>query len=367
MERGQELNVANAQIRTFWTNKPFLAQTIHCSSIRLRGFNCVWFGLFSLLCGAHWAHLHRGHTSGCVCHVPRHFVLKTSLHFPKYRAQNVNGILELSLMSPQEMSDAYAPSVAVWFLFQTHQFLRQIGSRVGHFANCPPCMVGIRPRCPSLAKAPSHGCFAHSSLWVCWPWKPDFPFTRSPLVRAPVPEEQIQFRTHQAPDIIVAFAVHFSTISHDDPLAVALSSPSSWGPSGDHLVASLQEALTPPHILSQMEVWLSSQVATFRAEGAPPVPHSPPVDPVTEVHSPPVPSPFAPLPHTVHLSPTASPRSPFPSVRTHALLHGAVVSKPICGFWTRNTSQPSPRHFLALDPFVSPDSWRCHATSIMPL
>ena len=152
------------------------------------------------------------------------------------------------------------------------------------------------------------------------------PFSTGP--RAPVPEEQIQFWTHQAPDIIVAFAVHFSTISHNDPLAVALSSPSSWGPSGDHLVASLQEALTPPHILSQMEVWLSSQVATFRGEGALPVPHSPPADPATEVHSPPVPSPFAPHPHTVQLSPTASPRSPFASVQTHAPLHGAVVSNP---------------------------------------
>ena len=120
--------------------------------------------------------LHRGHTSGCVCRVPGHFELKTSLHFPKHRAQNVNGILELSLMSPQAMSDAYAPCVAVWFLFQTHQFRRPIGSRVDHSANCPPCMVGIRPRCPSLAKAPSRGCSVHSSLWVCWLWKPDLPF-----------------------------------------------------------------------------------------------------------------------------------------------------------------------------------------------
>ena len=46
------------------------------------------------------------------------------------------------------------------------------------------------------------------------------------------------------------------------------------------------------------------------------------------MHSPPVPSPFAPLPHTVQLSPTASPRSPFASVQTHAPLHGAVVSNP---------------------------------------
>ena len=70
------------------------------------------------------------------------------------------------------------------------------------------------------------------------------PFSTGP--RAPVPDGQIQFWTHHAPDIIVAFAVHFSSISRDDPVAVALSSPSSWGPSGDHLVACLQEALTPP-------------------------------------------------------------------------------------------------------------------------
>ena len=42
--------------------------------------------------------LHRGHTSGCVCHVPGHLVMKT-LHFPKHRAQNVNGILELSYVT----------------------------------------------------------------------------------------------------------------------------------------------------------------------------------------------------------------------------------------------------------------------------
>ena len=98
---------------------------------------------------------------------------------------NVNGILELSLMSPLAMSDAYAPHVAVWFLFQTHQFRRPIGSRVDHSANCPPCMVGIRPRCPSVAKAPSRGCSVPSSLWVCWLWKLDLPFSRSPLVPGP--------------------------------------------------------------------------------------------------------------------------------------------------------------------------------------
>ena len=42
-------------LKPFWL-KPFLAQTIHCSSIRLRGLSCVWFGLFGLLCGAHRAH-----------------------------------------------------------------------------------------------------------------------------------------------------------------------------------------------------------------------------------------------------------------------------------------------------------------------
>ena len=102
-------------------------------------------------------------------------------------------------MSPQAMADAYAPCVAVWFLFQTHQFRRPIGSRVDHSANCPFCMVGIRPRSPSLAKAPCRGCSAHSSLWVCRLLKTNLPFP--PVLhgpRAPVPG-QIQFLTCASP------------------------------------------------------------------------------------------------------------------------------------------------------------------------
>ena len=129
-----------------------------------------------------------------------------------------------------------------------------IGSRVGHFANCPHCMGGIRPRCPSLVKAPSHGCFAFISLGLL-AVETRFsvhPFSIGP--RAPVLEgadsvlDTPSARHHRC--VCCPFFYHL----HDDPLAVAFSSFSSWGPSGDHLVASWQEALTPPHILSWMEV-----------------------------------------------------------------------------------------------------------------
>ena len=304
--------------------------------------HCVAIGLVDPQISFHWrivawsglpftlpvpGSLHRGHTSGCVCHVPGHFVLKTPL-FPKHRAQNVNGILELSLMSPQAMSDAYALSVAVWFLFQTHQFLRQIGSRVGHFANCPPCMVGIRPRCPSLAKAPSHGCFAHL-LAV----EPDFPFPRSPLVPGP-----------QSQRSRFSFGHTKRPTSSNDPLAVALSSLSSWGPLWRSLGGFFARSIDshPPfHTLLQ---WTPPPRCIL-----PPCRHRS--------------LPF----HTL-----------FTSVQPLLLALRLLQCKPTrlsmvqlspthLRFLDPQHLPTVPRHFLVLDPFVSPDSWRCHATSIMPL
>ena len=75
--------------------------------------------------------------------------------------------------------------------------------------------------------------------------------------RAPVPDSQIQFWSHNAADIINAFAAHFDVLPRDDTVAAALSQSRSWGSSGDHLDAGLQEQATPAHILSTLEVSFS--------------------------------------------------------------------------------------------------------------
>ena len=87
----------------------------------------------------------------------------------KHRAQNADGILELFSMSPPEMSDACALCASVSFLFQSSQFLGPIGSRVDHPANRLFCIVWIRPCCPSLAKAPSLGCFVRCPFLLYLP------------------------------------------------------------------------------------------------------------------------------------------------------------------------------------------------------
>ena len=97
-----------------------------------------------------------------------------------------------------------------------------------------------------------------------------------------MPDSQAQFWTSRARDVIHAFADHFSSLASDNPLAVTLSSQVSWGPSGDHLKACIQEALTPPHITSTPEVWLTSQAGSFEeplAPTAPAPPSSAPSDP----------------------------------------------------------------------------------------
>ena len=68
--------------------------------------------------------------------------------------------------------------------------------------------------------------------------------------RAPVPDSQIQFWSHNAADIINEFAAHVAALPRDDPVAAALSQSRSWSSSGDHLDAGLQEQATLAHILS---------------------------------------------------------------------------------------------------------------------
>ena len=58
----------------------------------------------------------------------------------------------------------------------------------------------------------------------------------------------------------------FRLLPATTPLAVTLSSQVSWGPSGDHLEACIQEALTPPHITSMLKVWLTSQAGSFEGD-----------------------------------------------------------------------------------------------------
>ena len=79
--------------------------------------------------------------------------------------------------------------------------------------------------------------------------------------RAPVPECQRQYWSRNAGELISAYAAHFASLSRDDPSVEALTQSQSWGPSGDHLDARLQEQCTPAHFLSMMEVWISTQVA----------------------------------------------------------------------------------------------------------
>ena len=67
------------------------------------------------------------------------------------------------------------------------------------------------------------------------------------------------------------FAAHFAALPRDDTVAAALSQSRSWGSSGDHVDAGLQEQATLPHILSILEVWFASQVAHFQNQELLPV------------------------------------------------------------------------------------------------
>ena len=151
--------------------------------------------------------------------------------------------------------------------------------------------------------------------------------------RAPVPECQRQYWSRNAGELISAYAAHFASLPRDDPSVAALTQSQSWGPSGDHLDARLQEQCTPAHILSMMEVWISTQVAGITILPSAPMavdanlhnasPASPAAD---NVGSPsrPLPSPFV-RPCTF---PEVPLRSPFTSQASHAPLNGSVVSNP---------------------------------------
>ena len=145
--------------------------------------------------------------------------------------------------------------------------------------------------------------------------------------RAPVPDPQAQFWTSRARDVIHAFADHFSSLASDNPLAVTLSSQVSWGPTGDHLEACIQDALTPLHITSMLEVWLTSQAGSFVGDAEQSRQSPPPTAPAppSSVPSDPVPSPFLSSPREATL---ASSRSPFAAQHSAPPLHGVVVSNP---------------------------------------
>ena len=143
--------------------------------------------------------------------------------------------------------------------------------------------------------------------------------------RAPVPDPQAQFWTAHAGDVIHTFGDHFSGLTSDNPLAVALGSPPSWGPSGDHLEARIQKALTPSHITAVLEVWLASQVGSFGGDDEHiPQPFPLPAAPVPLPNGPsdPVPSPFL---ASLREVPAASSRSPFAAQHSAPPLRGAVV------------------------------------------
>ena len=79
--------------------------------------------------------------------------------------------------------------------------------------------------------------------------------------RAPAPECQRQYWSRNAGELVDAYAAHSASLTCDDLLVAALTCSQSWCPSGDHLDARLEEQRTLAHILSLMEVWVSTQVA----------------------------------------------------------------------------------------------------------
>ena len=198
--------ISFANSEQFQTIHQPLPDTVHRCRHHFSFSHCVASGLVDSQISFHWRIVA---WSGLpftlpVVDIPV-VVFVVFLPLPEASCPEVNGNLELSLMSPQAMSDAYAFCVTVWFLFQTHLFRRLIGSRVDHSANCPLCMVGIRPRCPR--RRHQFGCSVHSSLWVCCVCCPFLFISR---------------------DVFVVVALFFR-------LPVGPLSP------GDHLVASLRE------------------------------------------------------------------------------------------------------------------------------
>ena len=89
-----------------------------------------------------------------------------------------------------------------------------------------------------------------------------------------------------------------------------------------------QEALTPPHIMPMLEVWLTSQVASFGGDAGHIQPLPPPTAPAplpSGVPSNPVPSSFL----TSLTEIPASSRSPFAAQHSAPPLRGAAVSNPL--------------------------------------
>ena len=88
--------------------------------------------------------------------------------------------------------------------------------------------------------------------------------------RSPVPDDQVVFWTHQAPDLLVAIVQHFAALSAGDPVMTVLQSEHAWV--GGHLADSFQLAATPQHIQSLMELWLANAVSSFATPTAIPPP-----------------------------------------------------------------------------------------------
>ena len=181
--------------------------------------------------------------------------------------------------------------------------------------------------------------------------------------RAPAPECQRQYWSRNAGELVDAYAAHSASLTCDDLLVAALTWSKSWGPSGDHLDARLEEQRTLAHILSLMEVWVSTQVAGST------IPPSAPMVVHASLHnaSPAslaadnVGSPSRPLP-----SPSVRPRT---SSSFHVPLQGSVVSNSFTtSLPTENNTVASNRgaHSLEPDQFASLGSWRCLAISTMP-
>ena len=71
--------------------------------------------------------------------------------------------------------------------------------------------------------------------------------------RAPVPSAQIRFWEQWAWHIIQAFANWFTRhCTAGGITSAALSAGGAWGPNRDHLQDSVQEQVTPPHILDML-------------------------------------------------------------------------------------------------------------------